>query len=150
MSCQDRPFFSLIRKKISRLKQKLITNFVNQAINDRTVSQEHELSTSPFSPFVQEEDDFSTERKTDSLSVSQVINDEMMVEGNELLTSFLPPSFQKKISRLKQRLNHLLSARRSMMRLCSKQMSCQDRPFLPLFKKISQLKQTQIHLLSIK
>jgi hypothetical protein len=95
MSCQEGPFFSLFKKKISRLKQKLITSFVNQAINKRTVSQEDELSTSPFAAYIQREDGFSTEKKTDSLFVSQVISDEIVLEGNALLTSFLLPSFQE-------------------------------------------------------
>jgi hypothetical protein len=80
LSVQEEVF----KKKICRLKQKLIMSFVNQAIKERTVSQEDELSSSLFAPSVQEEDDFSTETKTDSLFVSQVISAEMMREGNEM------------------------------------------------------------------
>jgi hypothetical protein len=113
------------RKKISRLKQKLIKSFVNQAINDRTVSQEDELSTSPFSPYAQEEEDFSTETKTYPPFLSQVINDEIMLEGNELLTSPFPPSCpnQEDFS-TETKTDPLLSVRRSIIRLSCRKMNC--------------------------
>jgi hypothetical protein len=80
LSVQEEDF----RKKISRLKQKLIPSFANQAINDKTVWQEDELSTSHFCLYVQEEEDFLTETKTNPPFVSRAINDEIMLEGNEL------------------------------------------------------------------
>jgi hypothetical protein len=49
--------------------------------------------------------------------------------------SFLPLFKKKKIPRLKQKINDLLSLKRLMMRSCLKEMSCQHRPFLPFSRR---------------
>jgi hypothetical protein len=67
-------------------------------MNDEIVLEENELSTSLFPPSFQEEEDFSTEPKTDPSFVKQAMNDKTVLEERELSRSPFFSLFRTKTS----------------------------------------------------